>query len=268
MKPYYEHAGITIYHGDCREILPTLPKVDLIFTSPPYTDQRNYHGGFPQEKSAWCLWLFSILIECLTKSPSAILNIGDRRREGVREWDSSDFAAFCKGKSIPLWERFVWLKDPAGPNGSEVQPDDPIEFVLWYGKPSFQTNNVRRKYSQATIARYTTMPSERYEKNGIKKRKSAETVHPIGARPSTVIITPALPTKEHCGHPAQFPIHLPDWFIRAGSVAGDTILDPFMGSGTTLRAAKDLGRKAIGIDIEEKYCEIAARRLQQEVLSL
>jgi DNA modification methylase len=69
-------------------------------------------------------------------------------------------------------------------------------------------------------------------------------------------------------HPTQKPLELMRWCVEHYSKPHDTILDPFMGSGTTLRAAKDLGRQAIGIEIEEKYCEIAARRLSQEVLAL
>ena len=67
-------------------------------------------------------------------------------------------------------------------------------------------------------------------------------------------------------HPTEKPVDLMAWSILQGTEDSDAILDPFMGSGTTLRAAKDLGRKAIGIEIEEKYCEIAVRRLAQEVL--
>ena len=73
-------------------------------------------------------------------------------------------------------------------------------------------------------------------------------------------------SAEENGHPCPKPLSWMNWLVDLGSVEGDTILDPFMGSGTTLRAAKDLGRKAIGIEIEEKYCEIAVRRLAQEVL--
>lgn len=73
---------------------------------------------------------------------------------------------------------------------------------------------------------------------------------------------------EDNGHPCPKPIRQMEWIVNRVSLVGETILDPFMGSGTTLRAAKNLGRKATGIEIEERYCEIAARRLSQEVLSL
>lgn len=74
------------------------------------------------------------------------------------------------------------------------------------------------------------------------------------------------PPTDVDGHPCPFPLELPKRCIAATTDLGDVVLDPFMGSGTTLRAAKDLGRKAIGIEIEERYCEIAAKRLAQEVL--
>lgn len=86
-----------------------------------------------------------------------------------------------------------------------------------------------------------------------------------GARPTAIESTD---TAEGNGHPTPKPLTWFTWLVTLASKQSDTILDPFMGSGTTLRAAKDLGRKAIGIEIEERYCEIAAKRLAQEVLSL
>ena len=86
-----------------------------------------------------------------------------------------------------------------------------------------------------------------------------------GSRPDSYSSTEA---AEQNGHPCPKPIGQWSWLMARTSLEGETILDPFMGSGTTLRAAKDLGRKAIGIEIEEKYCEIAAKRLAQEVLQL
>jgi site-specific DNA-methyltransferase (adenine-specific) len=84
-----------------------------------------------------------------------------------------------------------------------------------------------------------------------------------GARPNVIQSTA---TAEPNGHPCPKPLQWMRWLVGLVSLPGETVLDPFAGSGTTLRAAKDLGRKAIGIEIEERYCEIAVRRLGQEVL--
>lgn len=86
-----------------------------------------------------------------------------------------------------------------------------------------------------------------------------------GALPTGRLVTES---AEKNGHPCPKPLLAWMWLLEKVSQSGETILDPFMGSGTTLRAAKDLGRKAIGIEVEEKYCEIAARRMAQEVLAL
>lgn len=87
---------------------------------------------------------------------------------------------------------------------------------------------------------------------------------PGGPKSPSTIRSSAI--SELCDHPCPKPIEWMKWAVTIGSIEGETVVDPFMGSGTTLRAAKDLGRKAIGIEIEERYCEIAARRMAQEVL--
>ena len=85
----------------------------------------------------------------------------------------------------------------------------------------------------------------------------------MGSRPDSFSSTEA---AEPNGHPCPKPIKATRWLVQKASLKGQTVLDPFMGSGTTLRAAKDLGRKAIGIELSERYCEIAAKRMGQEVL--
>ena len=270
MKPYYQDSHCTIFHGDCREILSGWPRgqFDFAFTSPPYVDQREYSGGFPNKRDEWLIWLSEIIDRLLVVAKSAVINVGDRVRDNKRMWDSAALALRLEDMHVPLWERFTWVKYPAMPNGSAFRPDDVVEFCLWFGEPDFNTDNVRVPYSPATITRYKTPPGLRHASNNVRRQQSQKTAHKDGCRPSTVIITSALPTVEYCGHPAQFPLELATWFILAATQGpGQYILDPFSGSGTSLLAAKLQGLKATGIEINEKYCEIAANRLRQSVLN-
>ncbi len=197
MKPYYDHAGITIYHGDCREILPTLPKVDLVLTDPPYGIARVMKGG--KGTGHWTL-----------------LSDGN-------PWDNeAPDLNFLNGKADTT---IIW--------GGNYFPLAPSRCWLVWDKL-----NAVPTMGQCELA-WTSMdrPIQRFE-------------WPVG--------------RVQYGHPTEKPIELIMWSISESRTSAD-IIDPFMGSGTTLRAAKDLGRKAIGIEIEEKYCEIAAKRLSQEV---
>lgn len=211
-KPYYEdtRAGITIYHGDCREILPHLPKVDLVLTDPPYgmNFQSNYrivkHSRIEGDL-ALPLDLIELSIEKATRAAYIFCR-----------WDNLE--QMPKPKSVLAWVKNNWsMGDLKHEHGRQW------EACLFYAKEN----------------------------------------HEFIKRIPDVIIADRTGNELH---PTQKPEDLMGRLI--GANVGETILDPFMGSGTTLRAAKDFGRKAIGIEIEEKYCEIAVKRLRQEVLPL
>lgn len=211
MKPYYDDGrGIVIYHGDCLELLPTLPKADFLFADP------QYGVGFQYENSA------------------------DSRHgyeSKILEWFnafSADRIAVTPGiVNTCLWPQprwiIAWLKTnsmgASGLSGPSTVSRNLWEPVLWYG----------------------TYPANQMSRDTIK--------------------APLSGGKDN-GHPCPKPIELVAQLIAGASLPNQMVYDPFLGSGTTLRAAKDLGRKAIGIEIEERYCEIAARRLAQEVLAL
>lgn len=208
MKPYYDHPGITIYHGDCREILPQLPKVDLVLTDPPYgiaydASHSKYKNGIDRGNADWDIAPFE---------PACLLNLGD-----AIIWGGNCFSS--RLPDSPKW--LAWIKT-ARDDADIRQADMELAWTNCIGRP--------RVFHHLWIGAYKASES------GVRAQ-----------------------------HPTQKPVELMAWCLNLKPDA-QTILDPFMGSGTTLRAAKDLGRKAIGIEIEERYCEIAARRLQQEVL--
>ena len=215
MKPYYQDDAVTIYHGDCREILPALPKVDLVLTDPPYGIAYSPGGG----GSGW------------TKGRKTFS--GDDLVNGDNEpFDPSPLLKFSRA--------ILW-----GANHYASRLPNSPTWLIWDKREGRVTND----FADCEMAWCSP--------NG-----PARLFHHLwcGAfRASERNIPPLVPTQK--------PLVLMIWCLEMYPDA-QTVLDPFMGSGTTLRAAKDLGRKAIGIEIEEKYCEIAVKRLQQEILPL
>ena len=227
--PYYEHDGITIYHGDCREILPELPQVaNCIFTSPPYNVGLEYIGmedKLPEQEFQYHL------DECLRLLFASVK-------------DSSRF--YCIVGDKMLW----WLKPLAEKWGWSF-----VQLLAWC-KPNLAGGGNRISGDWAYMTEWILL----FRRGKRTPMLSGESnTHSYFVLPS-----PQRNWNEDVKqHIAQWPLKLPKQILSR--TPGDMILDPFMGSGTTLRAAKDLRRKAIGIEIEEKYCEIAAKRLSQEV---
>jgi DNA modification methylase len=213
MTPYYEASGISIYLGDCRDVLPTLGKVDCVVMDPPY----GYRFA-----SNW---------ESSHKGQQIANDVDTSLRDLViKSYPDIPYACFgswrvqypCAAKTA-----LVYDKGPASGMGDLSLPWKCSWEIIWIGGRGW-----------------------------------------TGSRDEGVLHGHRVVTWESKGrwHVNEKPVTLIK-SIMSKAPSG-IILDPFMGSGTTLVAAKELGRRAIGIEIEEKYCEIAVRRLSQEVLPL
>ena len=244
MKPYYQDDSCTIYHGDCREILPSLEPVDLVLTDPPYGITSNEWDI--QLPASQMLSSFKTVVMTASQPFTAQMICADLERF-KHEW--------------------IWVKNRGSNFANTVrEPFKEHESVLVFsdGQWTYNKQMQKRTGSGADRAMYHVAfdsKSENYREFEGRKA-SALTEDRV---PSSV---QHFNTETEGDHPTRKPLRLFLYLALTYSNAGDTIVDPFMGSGTTLRAAKDLQRKAIGIEIEEKYCEIAVNRLRQEVLDL
>lgn len=242
MEPYYEHGGICIYHGDCREVLPQLgpDSIELVVTSPPYPAAEMWETD---EAELTKLNLDS-LAGCLpaVKSGGVICwQIADvpRGDHGViTTTTTTQFAEQTLGLKMRaqiIWDKGVPHLPPPCFMRRPVVPALSHEFVLVFFNGGW-------------------VPREKKTGLGAMKGLITSSIWKIAPEPRTL------------GHPAPYPSELASRCIGLWSLEGDTVLDCFAGTGTTLRAAKVMGRKAIGIELEERYCELAANRLRQEVL--
>ena len=241
MTPYYDEDGIVIYHGDCSEVLRELAKVDHVITDPPYSEWVHDKQWIGAALTSDGTTRVSTAHKELGFNP---LSAALRGRVCVevahlcRRW----FLTFTDIEAVFVWKQSiqtvgwdyvracVWDKVDSAPQFTGDRPAAGAEVIICaHPKGKKRWNGGGRR-------------------NVFRHAVNAER----GAKP----------------HPSTKPESLMRELIGLFTDAGETVLDPFMGSGTTLVAAKRLCRKAIGIEIEERYCEIAAERLRQRVLAL
>ena len=227
MKPYYEDDAVTIYHGDCREVLPQLSKrVDLVLTDPPFFMPATHYQSRVKWQKSWAD------TSILATFWATVLELSIPR---LRE--TGHFLTFCNGDSYPvfypeMYRRFDFLKS-----------------LVW-DKGHVGLGRVWRNQHELIIA-------ARWQEVWFADDKVLR---------SDVLRFDATPSLDR-QHPVEKPESLLRALLEPTTEPGGTVLDPFMGSGSTLYAAKQTGRTAIGVEAEERYCEVAARRCSQEVLA-
>lgn len=236
MEPYYSDESVTLYHGDCREVLPGIPGESFAcaITDPPYGEKTHEstrtnntaHGRRGNRVLSGNFGFDHITLDDL----AAILSDLGRVSHGWVVANLDYKHAFALEVNEPPGLRLLrigaWVKTNPNPQISGDRPAQGWESIAY-----FHRLDRRPAWSG-------------------------------GGRAGNFV----LPSSQGQGHPTSKPIKMVAQFVRWFSAPGDTVIDPFAGSGTTLRAAKDEGRRAVGIEADERYCELIAKRLAQGVL--
>jgi len=260
-----------IYQGDCLDILPAVASgsVDLIVTSPPYADQRKdtYGGVSPDKYVEWFLPVSSELRRVLKDEGSFILNIKERVVNGERHTYVLELILAMRKQGWLWTEEYMWHKRNSYPGKWPNRFRDGWERCLHFTKSKHfamyqDTVRVPMGDWSRTRLRNLSETDKKRDNSRVQSGFGKKIENWVGrelAYPDNVL---HLATEcSNRGHSATFPVELPAWFIKLFTQPGDIVLDPFIGSGTSAVAAKQLGRRCIGIEIDPAYIQIAQSRL-------
>lgn len=258
--------------GDCEEILKDFPEncVDLIFTSPPYADQRKrtYGGIRPSQYVDWFLPKAKQFLRVLKPIGTFVLNIKERVVNGERHTYVLHLILEMRKQGWLWTEEFVWHKKNSYPGKWPNRFRDGWERLLQFNK--------RRKFNMyqdavmvpvgdwaetrlASLSETDKIRDESKVESGFGKNISNWVGRKMVYPDNVVYMATECSNRNHS---AAFPVDLPTWFIKLFTTEQDVVLDPFIGSGTTAAAAKQLGRRYVGIDIKEDYCDLAKERIR------
>lgn len=267
-----------ILSGDCLEKLKEFPNssVDLIITSPPYADQRkNTYGGIKPEKYvSWFLPITAELLRVLKNDGTFILNIKEKVQNGERSTYVLELILEMKRQGWLWTEEFIWHKKNCYPGKWPNRFRDAWERLLQFNKAK-----KFNMYQEAVM-----VPMGDWAKNRLKNLSEVDKIRDnskVGSgfgknisnwlERDMAYPTNVLHLATECGnknHSAAFPESLPEWFIKLFTQEYDTVLDPFMGSGTTVFVANRMNRHSIGIDIVDEYCEKVQKKINEQKMML
>lgn len=261
--------------GDCREELKKLKdnSIDLIFTSPPYADSRSHtYGGIRPEKYVeWFLPISAELLRVLKPTGTFVLNIKEKVVNGERHTYVIELILGMREQGWLWTEEFIWHKKNSYPGKWPNRFRDSWERLLQFNKtrqfhmyqeevmvPMGDWADRRLKnLSETDKVRDPSRVGSGFGKK-ISNWIGREKAYP------TNVLHMATETKNR-SHSAVFPEDLPEWFIKLFTKRGDCVLDPFMGSGTTVFVAQRMGRSSVGIEILPEYFKMVQKNLTPAV---
>jgi site-specific DNA-methyltransferase (adenine-specific)/site-specific DNA-methyltransferase (cytosine-N4-specific) len=262
-----------IHLGDCKKLLKKLPdnSVDLIFTSPPYADQRKstYGGIHPDNYVDWFLPISSELLRVIKPSGTFVLNIKEKVINGERSTYVMELLIEMRKQGWLWTEEFIWHKKNSFPGKWTNRFRDSWERLLQFNKDKkfhMYQDEVKIPIGDWAKSRLKNLSETD------KRRDNAKNGSGFGKNISNwigkemVLPTNVLHLATECSnknHSAAFPKELPEWFIKLFTKQGDTVLDPFAGSGTTLIVAQEMNRNSIGIEIIPEYCSMIENQLNR-----
>lgn len=267
MKPAVETPDLALYLGDVLDVLPTLGDgiADACVTSPPYLDARPEYGTLAP--ADWPEF-FEELRRIVAPAGAALFNVGRLWRDGVElDW-WIDLLATAKRAGWGHLDTLVWVKPNANPIHGRVFTNA-HEYVLVLGDPErviLNEDDVRTEYDPESLARF----QRRYRrgagvKGGHERDQASRDANEGGARARSFFIGYTGGEKGN-PHPAPMTLEVAEHLVRAASFPGQTVIDPFMGSGTTALAARNLGRRAVGVELDPTWVAYCAERNAQQTL--
>lgn len=264
--------GLQIIQGDSKEILKTIEanSIDLIVTSPPYADRRQHtYGGIKPEKYVeWFLPISEQLLRVLKPTGTFILNIKEKSENGERHTYVIELVLGLRKQGWLWTEEFIWHKKNCYPGKWPNRFRDAWERCLQFNKtrkfkmfqkevmiPVGEWADKRLKSLSVTDKiRDNSRSGSGFGKN-VSNWVNREKVYPTNVLHFATVCN-------NKNHSAPFPKDLPEWFIRLFTKEGDTVLDPFMGSGTTVIVAHQMNRKAVGIEILPEYVDLVKKEVE------
>lgn len=278
--------------GDCVEVLKDLPSnsVDLVFTSPPYADQRDYgtedSSILPDDYIKWFTPKARQIKRVLKDNGSFILNINDKIVDDFQHLYVFELVIFlCKKIGFHLVRDYIWYNPATPPNvfsrGGFGRTKKSHEYCFWFSKGpewTFNLDAIRKPYSK-DMEKFLQGKGKGNRNQNIRPSTHNFNCEKVwanngGSDPGTVIalgntnsndVFSKLCKERGIAHPARFPEKLAEFFILAGTEEGALVLDPFSGSGTTAVSAARNNRRWIGVDANADYCDLAAARMEKEL---